>query len=146
MSKSNPLLSALLIVFGAAFCLLYPMLLIWPSGWSWHQGSPAASDYFMMIAGVYAVLGIFMIRAPRPCVIDLVRGLVEHRACGGHGLGGLSHADDDGPPRRRRPVPFRHRNRARPADEPRSVRAGQGGRLTVMSGAAHTAAPDMTSG
>ena len=65
MSKSNPLLSALLIVFGAAFCLLYPMLLIWPSGWSGHQGSPAASDYFMMIAGVYAVLGIFMIRAAK---------------------------------------------------------------------------------
>ena len=65
MSKSNPLLSAALIVFGAAFCLLYPMLLIWPSGWAWHAGSPASSDYFMMIAGVYAVLGIFMIRAAK---------------------------------------------------------------------------------
>lgn len=65
ISKSSPLLSSLLILFGIAFCLLYPMLIIWPSGWAWHQGSPAASDYFMMIAGVYMVLGVFMIRAAR---------------------------------------------------------------------------------
>ena len=65
MSKKYPLLSAALVVFGLAFCLLYAMLIIWPSGWAWHQGSPASSDYFMMIAGVYAVLGIFMIRAAR---------------------------------------------------------------------------------
>lgn len=65
MSKSNPLLSVALIVFGAAFCSLYAMLLIWPSGWAWHEGSPASSDYFMMIAGVYATLGVFMFRAAR---------------------------------------------------------------------------------
>ena len=65
MSKNNPLLSVALVVFGAAFCSLYLMLIIWPSGWAWHQGSPASSDYFMMIAGVYAVLGVFMIRAAR---------------------------------------------------------------------------------
>lgn len=65
MSKSNPLLSIALIVFGAAFCSLYAMLLIWPSGWAWHEGSPASSDYFMMIAGVYATLGVFMFRAAR---------------------------------------------------------------------------------
>jgi hypothetical protein len=59
------LLSALLVVMGAAFCGLYAMLIIWPSGWAWHQGSPASNDYFMMIAGVYATLGIFMIRAAR---------------------------------------------------------------------------------
>lgn len=65
MSKNNPLLSVALIVFGTAFCSLYAMLLIWPSGWAWHQGSPASSDYFMMIAGVYIVLGVFMIRAAK---------------------------------------------------------------------------------
>ena len=65
MSTKTPLLSAALIVFGAAFCGLYAMLLIWPSGWAWHQGSPASSDYFMMIAGVYATLGIFMFRAAK---------------------------------------------------------------------------------
>jgi hypothetical protein len=65
MSKSNPLLSVALIVFGLAFCSLYAMLIIWPSGWAWHEGSPASSDYFMMIAGVYVVLGVFMIRAAK---------------------------------------------------------------------------------
>ena len=65
MSSNNRFLSAALIVFGAAFCSLYAMLLIWPSGWAWHEGSPASSDYFMMIAGVYATLGIFMFRAAR---------------------------------------------------------------------------------
>lgn len=65
MSKTNPLLSAALILFGALYCLLYPMLLIWPSGWAWHHGSPATSDYFMMICFVYIVLGIFMIRAAK---------------------------------------------------------------------------------
>ena len=70
MSRNNPLLSIALIVFGAAFCLLYPMLVIWPSGWAWHQGSPASSDYFMMIAGVYVVLGVFMIRAARDPVAN----------------------------------------------------------------------------
>ena len=65
MADKNPLLSAALIVFGAAFCGLYAMLLIWPSGWAWHQGSPASSDYFMMIVVVYFTLGVFMIRAAR---------------------------------------------------------------------------------
>ena len=65
MSKSNPLLSGLLILFGIAYCMLYLLQLVWPSGWAWHQGSPASSDYFMMIAGVYIVLGVFMIRAAR---------------------------------------------------------------------------------
>nr|WP_283938297.1 DUF6632 domain-containing protein [Sphingomonas brevis] len=54
-----------MIVFGALFCLLYPMLLIWPSGWAWHPGSPAANDYFMMICFIYITLGIFMIRAAK---------------------------------------------------------------------------------
>ena len=65
MPNNHRALSAALVVFGAAFCSLYAMLLIWPSGWAWHQGSPASSDYFMMIAGVYATLGIFMFRAAR---------------------------------------------------------------------------------
>ena len=56
MNRDHSLLSIALVVFGAAFCLLYPMLMIWPSGWAWHSGSPASSDYFMMIAGVYATL------------------------------------------------------------------------------------------
>jgi hypothetical protein len=65
MSKSNPLLSAALIVFGAAFLLLYPLSIVWASGWAWHSGGPMANDYFLMIVAVYFTLGIFMIRAAR---------------------------------------------------------------------------------
>ena len=38
---------------------------VWPSGWAWHEGSPASNDYFLMIVGVYATLGIFLILAAR---------------------------------------------------------------------------------
>lgn len=59
------LLQIALIAFGVAFCLVYPLAIIWPSGWTWHDGPPAASYYFMMIVGIYATLGIFLIRASR---------------------------------------------------------------------------------
>ncbi|HEX6604467.1 MAG TPA: DUF6632 domain-containing protein [Sphingomicrobium sp.] len=62
---NNKLLSWALIVFGFAFCLIAPLSIVWPSGWAWHEGGPAANDYFMMIVGVYATLGIFMILASR---------------------------------------------------------------------------------
>ncbi len=65
MSENNKLLSAALIAFGAAFCLIYPLAMFWPSGWAWHDGSPAANDYFLMIVGVYATLGVFMILAAK---------------------------------------------------------------------------------
>lgn len=63
MPDANRLLSLLLKLFGVVFCLIYPLAVIWPSGWAWHQGSPAANDYFLMIVGVYAVLGVFLFRA-----------------------------------------------------------------------------------
>jgi hypothetical protein len=31
-----------LIVFGAAFCLIYPLSIVWPSGWAWHEGAPTS--------------------------------------------------------------------------------------------------------
>jgi len=65
MSNNTRLLSAALIVFGLAFCLIYPLSMVWPSGWAWHDGPPAVSDYFMMIVGVYATLGVFLILASR---------------------------------------------------------------------------------
>jgi hypothetical protein len=65
MSDNNKLLSAALIAFGAAFCLIYPLAMFWPSGWAWHEGSPASNDYFLMIVGVYATLGVFMILAAK---------------------------------------------------------------------------------
>ena len=57
------LLRIALALFGAVFCLVYPLAIIWPSGWAWHMGPPAASDYFMMIVGIYLTLGVFLIRA-----------------------------------------------------------------------------------
>ena len=65
MNGKTNLLSAALIVFGAAFCLLYGLAIVWPSGWAWHDGPPASNDYYMMIVGVYATLGIFMILAAK---------------------------------------------------------------------------------
>lgn len=63
MFQHNGLLKIALIAFGSVFCLVYPLAIIWPSGWAWHEGSPASSHYFMMIVGVYATLGVFLIRA-----------------------------------------------------------------------------------
>ena len=63
--SNNKLLSYALIVFGLAFCLIYPLSILWPSGWAWHDGPPMTNDYFMMIIGVYATLGVFMILASR---------------------------------------------------------------------------------
>jgi hypothetical protein len=48
-------------LFGVVFMLVYPLSIVWPSGWQWHGGEGAY--YFQMIVGVYAVLGIFLIRA-----------------------------------------------------------------------------------
>jgi len=59
------LLKIALVVFGIAFLLIYPLAIVWPSGWAWHEGAPYANDYYMMIVGVYAVLGVFLILAAR---------------------------------------------------------------------------------
>ncbi len=48
-------------LFGVVFLLVYPLSMIWPSGWVWHGGEGVY--YFQMIVGVYAVLGIFLIIA-----------------------------------------------------------------------------------
>jgi uncharacterized protein DUF6632 len=65
MNINHRLLSAALVIFGVAFCLIYPLSIVWPSGWAWHEGPPAGNDYFMMIVGVYVTLGICMILAAR---------------------------------------------------------------------------------
>jgi deazaflavin-dependent oxidoreductase (nitroreductase family) len=59
------LLQLSLVVVGVAFLFLYPLAQFWPSGWAWHSGPPYKSDYFMMIVGVYATLGVFLINAAR---------------------------------------------------------------------------------
>jgi len=48
-------------LFGVIFLLVYPLGFIWPSGWVWHGGMGVY--YLQMIAGIYAVLGIFLILA-----------------------------------------------------------------------------------
>ncbi len=52
-----------LVVFGLIFLVgIYPLTIIWPSGWSWHTGQ---SDYLQMILGIYATLGVFLLMASR---------------------------------------------------------------------------------
>jgi hypothetical protein len=63
--KALAALKIALVVFGIAFLLIYPLAIFWPSGWAWHQGAAYSNDYFMMIVGVYAVLGVFLILAAR---------------------------------------------------------------------------------
>ena len=65
MPDRSTLLKLALIVFGVVFCLVYGLAIVWPSGWAWHAGAPYESDYFMMIVGVYATLGVFLILASR---------------------------------------------------------------------------------
>jgi hypothetical protein len=65
MANQENLLKLALGVFGVIFLLVYPLAIIWPSGWAWHQGAPQDSQYFMMIVGVYATLGVFLILAAR---------------------------------------------------------------------------------
>ena len=62
MSDRTTFLKLALLAFGVAFCLLYPLAMVWPSGWTWHTGH---SDYPLMIVGVYATLGVFLLRASR---------------------------------------------------------------------------------
>ena len=64
MSRAD-LLKYALVVFGVIFLLIYPLAVVWPSGWAWHEGAPYSNDYYMMIVGVYAVLGVFLILASR---------------------------------------------------------------------------------
>ncbi len=58
-------LQIVLVVFGVVALGLYPLAALWPSGWAWHSGPPHHSDYFMMIVGLYATLGVFLLLAAR---------------------------------------------------------------------------------
>lgn len=59
------LLQIALALFGVVALLLYPLAVVWPSGWAWHAGPPHDSQYFMMIVGLYATIGVFLINAAR---------------------------------------------------------------------------------
>lgn len=60
-ADKEKILKIALRVFGLVFLLVYPLGMIWPSGWVWHGGE--GIYYLQMIAGVYAVLGIYLIVA-----------------------------------------------------------------------------------
>jgi hypothetical protein len=52
-----------LVAVGLVFIVgVYPLTILWPSGWAWHAGQ---SDYLQMILGIYATLGVFLIIASR---------------------------------------------------------------------------------
>lgn len=52
-----------LVVVGLIFVFgIYPLGLVWPSGWQWGHGP---SHYLPMILGVYATLGVFLLIASK---------------------------------------------------------------------------------
>jgi hypothetical protein len=61
--RFTPLRVALVAV-GIIFIVgVYPLTIVWPSGWAWHMGGP--SMYLQMILGIYATLGVFLLLAAR---------------------------------------------------------------------------------
>jgi hypothetical protein len=63
MSDANRLLylRIALIVVGLTFIFgIYPLGIVWPSGWTWGHGH---SHYLMMIIAIYATLGVFLLIA-----------------------------------------------------------------------------------
>ena len=53
-----------LFVIGLTFVIgIYPLTVVWPSGWAWH--TEGVSMYLQMILGIYATLGIFLMMAAR---------------------------------------------------------------------------------
>lgn len=65
MSEAQRLryLSLALRVLGV-FCIvgIYPLTVLWPSGWAWHVGR---SEYLEMLMAIYATMGVFLILAAR---------------------------------------------------------------------------------
>ena len=66
MAKNNSLkaLRIALVLVGITFIVgVYPLTVVWPSGWAWHSGGQ--SNYLEMILGIYATLGVFLLLAAR---------------------------------------------------------------------------------
>ena len=64
-TSGNPaFLRSVLVVTGLLFIFgLYPLTVTWPAGWAWHH--TGQSMYLQMILGIYATLGVFLLRAAR---------------------------------------------------------------------------------
>lgn len=53
-----------LVLIGLIFIFaLWPLTIVWPSGWAWH--AEGRSHYLEMILGLYATLGVFLLLAAR---------------------------------------------------------------------------------
>jgi len=89
-----------LVIIGLLFLFgLWPLTVVWPSGWRWHN--EGRSDYLEMILGIYATLGVFLILAARNPVANrsliwftiwssiVHGGIMAVQAVGGHHLGHL---------------------------------------------------------
>jgi hypothetical protein len=58
------ILRVALVVVGLVFLAgVYPLTVLWPAGWAWHKAG--TSLYLQMILGIYATLGVFLLRASR---------------------------------------------------------------------------------
>lgn len=51
------IITGLIFIFG-----VFPLMHLWPSGWRW---DPSQYKYEQMIVGVYATLGVFLLRAAK---------------------------------------------------------------------------------
>jgi hypothetical protein len=68
ISRTKYLFVALVVV-GLIFIFgIYPLTIIWPSGWAWHARQ---SHYLQMILGIYATLGVFLLIASRNPLANL---------------------------------------------------------------------------
>lgn len=57
-------LRVVLVAVGLIFIFgVWPLTILWPSGWSWH--AEGRSEYLEMIIGIYATLGVFLVIASR---------------------------------------------------------------------------------
>jgi len=66
MANNNSLkaLRIALVLVGITFIVgVYPLTIVWPSGWAWHM--TGQSNYLQMILGIYVTLGIFLLLAAR---------------------------------------------------------------------------------
>lgn len=66
MSNSSGVsaLRVALVIIGITFIVgIFPLTILWPSGWAWHM--TGTSVYLQMILGIYATLGIFLLLAAR---------------------------------------------------------------------------------
>ncbi|CAG0986063.1 hypothetical protein MTYP_02021 [Methylophilaceae bacterium] len=66
MTEANRIkyLRIVLVLVGLTFTFgIWPLGIVWPSGWSWH--TEGRSYYYEMILAIYATLGVFLILAAR---------------------------------------------------------------------------------